>query len=219
MIAAILAQNFETSTKEKMSSPIAALPILLRAEIERSNVSTLETKTEIERTDTSDIAFMINSLSLVDRPDSDYMNLFSQKLFSIIESSPSQIQVISFQSIQQFICHLREFLTTSVEEGIIAIAIMERFMEKQAQKGMHVLNARNIGTMLVIVIVETMKMHRDHGYKNIFFANMFKIPLQALNQSEDSFLRIIDHSLFVSDEVFSRLFKEIIQFEDNKDSH
>ncbi|KAA6361558.1 MAG: hypothetical protein EZS28_042915, partial [Streblomastix strix] len=94
MIAVGQAQNLETIAKhqEKMSSPIVALPILLRAEIERTNVPTLETKPEIERTDTSDIAFMIDSLSLVDRPDSDYMNLFSQKLVSIIESQPAQIQ-------------------------------------------------------------------------------------------------------------------------------
>ncbi|KAA6335507.1 hypothetical protein EZS27_016270 [termite gut metagenome] len=78
------------------------------------------------------------------------------------------------------------------------------------------LSTNNVGTLLIVLAMITIKMYRDHGYRNNHIANMFKIELSALNKSEAAFLRIIDYSLLVSDEVFSHLFEEIFSFKYRK---
>ncbi|KAA6379345.1 MAG: hypothetical protein EZS28_025128 [Streblomastix strix] len=104
----------------------------------------------------------------------------------------------------------------SIEEGIIAVEFLKRFIQKQSFKGMQVMNVKNLGMMLLVLVIVTMKTHRDHPYKNSHFANIFGIQLPLLNYSEAAFLRIMDYELLIEETSFSLQFEEIFQLKYNR---
>lgn len=113
------------------------------------------------------------------------------------ESVPGANQVVSFDNVMQFLNFLRQKVNLLIHEGLIAIQLLKKFINKQQQKKMQVLSEKNSGTIILVIFIVTFKFYRDKVPKNSYFSDEFKIPLNVLNHSEASFLRMMDHELFV----------------------
>ncbi|KAA6394634.1 MAG: hypothetical protein EZS28_009838 [Streblomastix strix] len=141
----------------------------------------------------------------------------ARKLYYILVSSlPDANQNVSITSLTLFLQFLNSSVNMSIEEGIIAVEFLKRFIQKQSFKGMQVMNVKNLGMMLLVLVIVTMKTHRDHPNKNSHFANIFGIQLPLLNYSEAAFLRIMDYELLIEETAFSLQFEEIFQLKYNK---
>ncbi|KAA6360681.1 MAG: hypothetical protein EZS28_043792 [Streblomastix strix] len=137
--------------------------------------------------------------------------ILAQKIFDILQNNIPDIgTIISVTSITMFFKQLKQKAQMIIEEDIIAVALLQKFILKQEQKGAHVLSTKNIGTMLVVLAVVAMKTCRDDVYKNSFFAREFGLSNETLNKSESSFLRVIDHELSIDTENYSQLYNEIM---------
>ncbi|KAA6363611.1 MAG: hypothetical protein EZS28_040863 [Streblomastix strix] len=144
----------------------------------------------------------------------NFFRLIAQKLLSIVIVQIPDISLnISVDSLTLFLNFLRDSVCLSVEEGIIAIALLQRFARKQQEKGIYILNTKNVGTLLVVLAIVTMKMNRDHVHRNSSIGRMFNIPVRILNESEMAFLNQIDHEALVEEDTFSLLLEEILHIQ------
>ncbi|KAA6369428.1 MAG: hypothetical protein EZS28_035044 [Streblomastix strix] len=122
----------------------------------------------------------------------------SERFFDILmQSVPGASDIVSIQRISLVLDILLRKVDLLIEEGIIASVLLQRLIQKQDQKGVHILSARNIGMLLVVSFILAMKISRDVVYKNRYFANLFNISIIDLNISECGYLRLIDHQLWV----------------------
>ncbi|KAA6385107.1 MAG: hypothetical protein EZS28_019367 [Streblomastix strix] len=110
---------------------------------------------------------------------------------------PGAIDIVSIESIALFLDILHQKVDLLVEEVIIATVLLQRLFQKQDQKGMHILSAKNIGMLLIVSFILAMKISRDIVHKNSYFANLFNISIVDLNISECGYLRLIDHQIWV----------------------
>ncbi|KAA6387186.1 MAG: hypothetical protein EZS28_017286 [Streblomastix strix] len=140
-----------------------------------------------------------------------YFQLVAQSILKILEDQvPGTSLNVTIPKMVNFLNFLKGNACLSIEECIIAIALLQRFIQKQSMKGVQILKANNIGTFLVVLFIATMKIHRDIVYKNSCFARIFVIPIRILNESETLFLQTIDFEIWIQQETFSRLFDEIL---------
>ncbi|KAA6365853.1 MAG: hypothetical protein EZS28_038621 [Streblomastix strix] len=110
---------------------------------------------------------------------------------------PGASDIVSIESISLFLDILQQKVDLLVEEVIIATVLLQRFMQKQIQKGINILSTTNIGMLLIVSFILAMKISRDIVYKNSYFADLFKVSCTDLNKSECGYLRLIDHQLWV----------------------
>ncbi|KAA6399334.1 MAG: hypothetical protein EZS28_005135 [Streblomastix strix] len=140
-----------------------------------------------------------------------YFELVAQELLKTLEDYFLGTSLnLTVPNFVQFLNFLRVNACLSIEECIIAIALLKRFIQKQSLKGVQLLKANNIGTFLIVLFIDTIKIHRDYAFKNSCFARIFDIPIRVINQSELAFLRIIDFDTWIQQETFSRLFQDIL---------
>ncbi|KAA6398101.1 MAG: hypothetical protein EZS28_006378 [Streblomastix strix] len=140
-----------------------------------------------------------------------YFELVAQELLKTLKDQILGTSLnLTVPNLVQFLNFLRVNICLSVEECIIAIALLQRFIQKQSLKGVQLLKANNIGTFLIVLFIDTIKIHRDYAFKNSCFARIFSIPIRVINESELTFLRIIENQLWVQQETFSRLFEDIL---------
>ncbi|KAA6389157.1 MAG: hypothetical protein EZS28_015312 [Streblomastix strix] len=138
----------------------------------------------------------------------------SERFFDILKLYvPGASDIVSIESISLFLDILQQKVDLLIEEGIIAAVLLQRLLQKQDQKGVHILNAKNIGMLLIVSFILVMKISRDTAYKNSYFANLFNISIVDINISECGYLRLIDHQLWVSDFDFSLLFQTLSDLE------
>ncbi|KAA6399160.1 MAG: hypothetical protein EZS28_005315 [Streblomastix strix] len=143
--------------------------------------------------------------------------LLAQKLFSILERAVAGAsEVISISSIALFLKYLWHRTYMIVEEGIILVAFLEKFVRNQTARGVKILNTKNIGTMLIVLVIVTMKSCRDKVCLNQFYADEFEIPSAVLNQSETTFLKVIKNEMWIGYSDYSLLFDEIKKVKDTQ---
>ncbi|KAA6382495.1 MAG: hypothetical protein EZS28_021979, partial [Streblomastix strix] len=77
--------------------------------------------------------------------------MLAHKLFIIlVDAVPGASEVVSVQTISQFLSFMKQDVNMLIEEIIIATVLLQRFILKQAEKDVHVLGAKNIGMILII---------------------------------------------------------------------
>ncbi|KAA6386123.1 MAG: hypothetical protein EZS28_018350 [Streblomastix strix] len=109
------------------------------------------------------------------------------------DAVPDYTETVSPESICIFLEFLRSKIGLRIGESVVACLLLMKFISKQRAKSKHALTKKNIGTILVCLIIITLKLCRDRVYKNIFFTKTFGLNIQILNESEVSFLRMIDY--------------------------
>ncbi|KAA6386563.1 MAG: hypothetical protein EZS28_017911 [Streblomastix strix] len=143
--------------------------------------------------------------------------LLAHKLFDILEGVVAGAsEAISISGIALFLKYLWHRAYMIVEEDIIAVAFLEKFVRNQTARRVQILNTKNIGTMLVVLVIVAMKSCRDKVCLNNFYADEFQIPSAVLNQSETTFMKIIKNELYIGYSDYSQLFNEIMKVKDNK---
>ncbi|KAA6394155.1 MAG: hypothetical protein EZS28_010315 [Streblomastix strix] len=136
----------------------------------------------------------------------------ASRIYQILEDAvPGAGEVTSVSSITTFFKYLQLNAHMQIKEQIMAIALLQQFIHNQAKKSIHVLNKQNIGTMFVVLIIITMKTCRDVTPPNSFFANEFDIQLEVLNKSERTFLKVINHEVWIDENHYSQLFEDIMK--------
>ncbi|KAA6384476.1 MAG: hypothetical protein EZS28_019995 [Streblomastix strix] len=157
------------------------------------------------------------SLQPAAKTESNFVMFLSSKIFKILnEAIPEAFEVVPESGIYLFIEFMRQKVDLLIEEGAIALVLLQRFITKQSAKGINILNTRNIGMMLVVLFILSMKLCRDFVHKNSFFSEIFAIPIASLNRSESGFLRVLDHDLWVQDTQFLLIFDELSKFNETK---
>lgn len=73
-----------------------------------------------------------------------------------------------------------------------------------------VINENTLGTLFLCGVILSLKMNRDHPYKNSFWAKLLNIPLSILNASELAFLEKIQFSLFLDEADYFELYSSIV---------
>ncbi|KAA6373326.1 MAG: hypothetical protein EZS28_031146 [Streblomastix strix] len=188
--------------KDKIENPLRSSPSFLII-IHRNQIIP-DIKDKVENP--------FSSISSVDRirnlPEKEtykqVVQLLAKKLFKVISDAVSGTnEVLSVHKIVYFLNLLQQKVDLLLEETVIAIQILQRFITQETNKDAHVLDLRNVGMSIIIPFILSMKFSRDRMPKNKFFANMFNIPIYNLNKSESSFLRIIDHACWVQEDFSS----------------
>ncbi|KAA6379954.1 MAG: hypothetical protein EZS28_024519, partial [Streblomastix strix] len=148
--------------------------------------------------------------------ESQFQQLLAQKLLSVLNNAVLDAdKVISVSKIMLLFRYLRKTLNITIEESLITYVLLQRFVSIQAERGIQYINKSNIGTMLVVLVIVTLKNFRDKVFSNSFFAQEFGIPPVVLNQSESAFLRIISFQLWVEQSEFIKVFNEIVFDQDS----
>ncbi|KAA6396891.1 MAG: hypothetical protein EZS28_007588 [Streblomastix strix] len=149
------------------------------------------------------------------RHETIWVDLYAYRLSEIIvNASPQTNKSKLLSSILRLIEFLRQKVDLLIEEVVIANVLLKRFVEKLALKRKYTIDDKSIGMVIIVLFVLSMKLCRDHAYKNIFFSKVFDVPIVDLNLSEISFLKIMDHELFVDDYQFSVILQEMSNFEE-----
>ncbi|KAA6374627.1 MAG: hypothetical protein EZS28_029847 [Streblomastix strix] len=143
------------------------------------------------------------------------MQSLSWQLSKIFEDAvPGMSSAILFASISHFIEFMQKKEDLLMEEGVIAVELLKRLVQKQQFKKVNLISMKNTGMILTIAFILALKLSRDQMNMNSHFAKVFNIPIVDLNLSEISFLKIVDFQLWVNDDYFSQSFEEVSEFED-----
>ena len=73
-----------------------------------------------------------------------------------------------------------------------------------------VINENTLGTLFLCGIIISLKMNRDHPYKNSYWAKKLNISLAVLNASELTFLETVQFSLFLDEVDYFQLYSSIV---------
>ncbi|KAA6402758.1 MAG: hypothetical protein EZS28_001716 [Streblomastix strix] len=170
---------------------------------------------EIEKADiTSDNTFESEVIE-AKLYENQFQQLLAQKMVKILNKAVlGTDKTVSISKITQFFKYMKRCIHITLQESIHMYALLQRFASIQAERGVQYLNKSNIGTMLVILVIITLKGLRDEVFNNSYFAEEFGIPLTVLNQSEIAFLRIINYSTLDQGIEYIQLFNEIMYDQD-----
>ncbi|KAA6367891.1 MAG: hypothetical protein EZS28_036581 [Streblomastix strix] len=131
----------------------------------------------------------------------------------LIDVAPDANELQSTHSIETFLELMMQQVDLMIGEGIIALILLQRFILKHSLKGLHLLNGKNFGTVLIVSFILAMKISRDCVTKNSCIADMFGISISDLNRSEIGFIRVLDHQCWVSEIQFSEQFEKVFNCE------
>ncbi|KAA6311713.1 MAG: hypothetical protein EZS28_056067 [Streblomastix strix] len=125
-------------------------------------------------------------------------------------------ETLPVQSIETFLDFLKQYIELQIDEVVTAAAVLKRFISKQTDKNIRILNKSTVGTVLVCLVMITLKGFRENIHKNFLWANWFGMDLKALNESEISFLRLLDYQLWVQEEEYNNIYNDILKDEEIK---
>ncbi|KAM3141221.1 hypothetical protein pb186bvf_006606 [Paramecium bursaria] len=102
-------------------------------------------------------------------------------------------------TLKQYISRIQKYSYCSYECYILALIYIDRIQDMNQEL---VINSYCIHRFLLIAILIGIKYNDDDYYKNEYYAKVGGISLQELNLLELEFLTLIDHRLYVSDNVY-----------------
>ncbi|KAA6393110.1 MAG: hypothetical protein EZS28_011359 [Streblomastix strix] len=128
-----------------------------------------------------------------------------------------------FERMKQVLRNFFEFVrlatNLSLAELIYSIWLVSRFSEKEAENKLKRMNQEqyvsviqesNIGTVLLVSIEISQKLLRDHAKKNTYWAHLFDLSVENFNRSEAAYLKWLDYSVWLDEEIFNEMFQAML---------
>ena len=137
---------------------------------------------------------------------------------SSVPSPPSDAQLSTHDRLHhkiiKFFKFVRGLVDLTTAELAHALNLICSFIQGEAdstdENHQSVINENTLGTLFLCGIIISLKMNRDHPYKNSFWAKKLNISLAVLNASELTFLEKIQFSLFLDETDYFELYSSIV---------
>ena len=161
------------------------------------------------------------SIHKIEVKKSDVLHTVSQLLTDICEESPQEIDHNTLRIIKPFISKkipqisiedfMKRLLKYSKMESSTLILILI-YIDRVCFFGKFQLNYYNIHKLILASMVVSIKYNEDDYFSNKFYAKVGGVTKEELDKLEYEFLSLIDFSLFVDEDLFSRYYDYIKTF-------
>ena len=169
--------------------------------------------------ETNDKSF--TSIHKIEVKKSDVLHTVSQLLTDICEESPQEIDHNTLRIIKPFISKkipqisiedfMKRLLKYSKMESSTLILILI-YIDRVCFFGKFQLNYYNIHKLILASMVVSIKYNEDDYFSNKFYAKVGGVTKEELDKLEYEFLSLIDFSLFVDEDLFSKYYDYIKTF-------
>jgi hypothetical protein len=164
---------------------------------------------------------LIKSIKKIEEKESDVLHIVSQLLTDICDESPQEIEHSTLKIIKPFISKkippisienfMKRLLKYSKMESSTLLLILI-YIDRVCFFGKFGLNYYNIHKLILASMVISIKYNEDEYFSNQFYAKVGGVSKEELNKLEYEFLSLIDFSLFVDEELFSKYYDYIKTF-------
>ena len=164
---------------------------------------------------------LFTSIHKIEVKKSDVLHTVSQLLTDICEESPQEIDHNTLKIIKPFISKkipqisiedfMKRLLKYSKMESSILILILI-YIYRVFFFGKFQLNYYNIHKLILASMVVSIKYNEDDYFSNKFYAKVGGVTKEELDKLEYEFLSLIDFSLFVDEDLFSKYYDYIKTF-------
>ena len=161
------------------------------------------------------------SIHKIEVKKSDVLHTVSQLLTDICEESPQEIDHNTIKIIKPFISKkipqisiedfMKRLLKYSKMESSTLILILI-YIDRVCFFGKFQLNYYNIHKLILASMVVSIKYNEDDYFSNKFYAKVGGVTKEELDKLEYEFLSLIDFSLFVDEDLFSKYYDYIKTF-------
>ena len=108
-------------------------------------------------------------------------------------------------SIQDYLDRIFKYASCSCECFVLALIYIDRVIQRQN----FVINSLNVHRIIITSVMLSAKFFDDHYFKNAFYAKVGGVPCSEINVLEVEFLFLINFSLHVSPDNYSRYYNEL----------
>ena len=108
-------------------------------------------------------------------------------------------------SIQDYLDRIFKYASCSCECFVLALIYIDRVIQRQN----FVINSLNVHRIIITSVMLSAKFFDDHYFKNAFYAKVGGVPCAEMNSLEVEFLFLINFSLHVSPDNYSRYYNEL----------
>jgi hypothetical protein len=119
------------------------------------------------------------------------------------------------QRILHFFDFTRQYAKISTGEIIYSIYLIDRLVQAESRRDWFqqtsIISESNLGTLLLVAAILSLKQNRDIPYRNSWWAKVFSIPLPVLNQSEIVFLQKLEYRLEMQVEDYAILYSALFE--------
>jgi hypothetical protein len=103
-------------------------------------------------------------------------------------------------SVELYIDRLKKYFSFEDQTLVLSLIYVDRFCEMNSIK----LKISNFHRIFLVGIVIAIKFNEDIYYPNSFYSKIGGITLEDLNALEANFLKMIEYSLYIDDELFKK---------------
>ena len=164
---------------------------------------------------------LFTSIHKIEVKKSDVLHTVSQLLTDICEESPQEIDHDTIKIIKPFISKkipqisiedfMKRLLKYSKMESSTLILILI-YIDRVCFFGKFQLNYYNIHKLILASMVVSIKYNEDDYFSNKFYAKVGGVTKEELDKLEYEFLSLIDFSLFIDGDLFSKYYDYIKTF-------
>lgn len=164
---------------------------------------------------------LFTSIHKIEVKKSDVLHTVSQLLTDICEESPQEIDHNTIKILKPFISKkipqisiedfMKRLLKYSKMESSTLILILI-YIDRVCFFGKFQLNYYNIHKLILASMVVSIKYNEDDYFSNKFYAKVGGVTKEELDKLEYEFLSLIDFSLFVDEDLFSKYYDYIKTF-------
>lgn len=133
---------------------------------------------------------------------------------SLVSPSFSEAGLLMQQRIRHFYNFTRKAASITTAEILHTIFLLDRLVQVEAKSASlgngTVIADTNIGTLLLVAVLLSTKMHRDIPFRNSWFSKVFGVPLAVLNQSEIVFMKKLDYRLEMTEDQYWSLYTTLV---------
>ena len=79
-----------------------------------------------------------------------------------------------------------------------------------------ILNPHNIHRIILGCMILAIKYNEDEYYNNEYYAKVGGVSLDEMNDLEDASFNLIDHNLFISEDIYKKYLEYITNYNDEK---
>jgi len=164
---------------------------------------------------------LFTSIHKIEVKKSDVLHTVSQLLTDICDESPQEFEHETLKIIKPFISikvpqisienFMKRLLKYSKMESSTLILILI-YIDRVCFFGKFSLNYYNIHKLILASMIVSIKYNEDEYFSNKFYAKVGGVTKEELDKLEYEFLSLIDFSLFVDVDLFSKYYDYIKTF-------
>ena len=121
----------------------------------------------------------------------------------------TQTGLDALTKIVHFLVYIRYSTQLTIGELLHIDCLLSRLLSVEVKNKTEyhqtMVSIANLGTLLVCASIIALKMNRDHSIKNTWWATVFSVNLETLNQSEAVYLQNINFNCYMSCEHYRKL--------------